>query len=35
MFSTACGVAHQALECIDPKGEDILIQGEYCKSLGV
>lgn len=24
---TACGVAHQALEEICPKGEDILIQG--------
>ena len=23
----ACGVAHQALEGIQPKGEDILIQG--------
>ena len=31
MFSaTACGVAHQALEGIDPKGQDILIQGTYC-----
>lgn len=23
----ACGVAHQALEGIEPKGEDILVQG--------
>ena len=23
----ACGVAHQALDAINPKGDDILIQG--------
>ena len=26
---SACGVAHQALEAIDPKGDNILVQGEY------
>ncbi len=31
-FCSACGVAHQALESIDPKGDDILIQGEYSSS---
>ena len=25
----ACGVAHQALEEINPKGDDILVQGMY------
>ena len=29
MVFTACGVAHQALEEIEPKGDNILIQGEY------
>ncbi len=29
MFYSACGVAHQALESIDPKGDDILIQGTF------
>ena len=24
----ACGVAHQALEGIEPKGQDILVQGQ-------
>ena len=27
VFRLACGVAHQALEEIDPKGDNILIQG--------
>ena len=25
----ACGVAHQALEEINPRGDDILVQGMY------